>query len=199
MNFKNDYYDIFPQLSQLESIYKKIDEAINRVKEIYNIRCPKGCGTCCESALSNIEASIVEMLPLCIYSYEKNIYSDVLLQIHHNRCPFFNNNASQNEGCCSAYPYRPLICRLFGFSFMKNKYGTLVPVTCSTLRKEYENKIEITTRHSQLLPLMHAYSLQSITIDLAIGTPRYPMNIAFEKAMDYVLLKFEAYYKSRCA
>ncbi|MCX7679175.1 MAG: YkgJ family cysteine cluster protein [Spirochaetes bacterium] len=197
MIIEKDYYAIFPQLTNLIELYRTIDDATFQVKTLLSINCPAGCGTCCCTASSNIEASIIEMLPLCIYCFKKNIYHEIRLRIAENFCPFYRPTPLPDGGCCNAYQYRPLVCRLFGFSFMKNKFGTFIPIACPTLRNEYEKKSEIISTNATILPLITAFSFQSLTIDYSLGNDRYPINVAFAKAMDYVLLKIDAYRTSQ--
>jgi len=41
------------------------------------------------------------------------------------------------EGCCSVYKLRPLICRLFGFFTVKDKYGKYVFGSCKIIKENY--------------------------------------------------------------
>ena len=53
-----------------------------------------------------------------------------------NRCVFFYpQKKNPHRGRCQAYELRPLICRLFGFSFTKNKQGDTVYGGCKVINR----------------------------------------------------------------
>lgn len=189
MYISKNYYSLFPQLQKIIQLYEEVEKITNNIKYLFSVNCPHGCGQCCKTASHNIEASIIEMLPLCVYLYEHTNYQLWLDKALDNLCPFYKDETLYNDaGCCAVYEYRPLVCRLFGFSFMKNKYGAIVPVACSTLQNQYTAKKEIAAIHFSNLPHMSSLSMQSMMIDPCRGE-RYPINEAFVKAMEYVILK----------
>ncbi|MGB4268983.1 MAG: YkgJ family cysteine cluster protein [Spirochaetota bacterium] len=197
MYIGQNYYSLFPQLQKIIQLYKEIEKITSSVKYLFSVNCPYGCGQCCNTGSHNIEASIIEMLPLCVYLYENNSYQFWINKACNNLCPFYEaETLYNNTGRCAVYEYRPLVCRLFGFSFMKNKYGAIVPVTCPTLQKQFTAQKNTTAVTPEMLPLMSTFSLQSIMIDPAIGTNRYPIDEAFRKAMNYVIYKMELYHQS---
>ncbi|MCX8123565.1 MAG: YkgJ family cysteine cluster protein [Spirochaetes bacterium] len=189
MDIKENYYELFPQLNDIVILYQEVEAIINNIKSSFSIFCPHGCGTCCDTSIENIEASIVEMLPLCIHIYEQHNYQLWLDKANEKQCIFYDTSPlKKSSGCCMVYTYRPLVCRLFGFSFTKNKYGAIVPVACSILQKQYKDKSNFIAIAKDSLPMMSSFSLQSIMID-TVRSDRYPINEAFVKAMEYVVLK----------
>ncbi|MEW6526515.1 MAG: YkgJ family cysteine cluster protein [Spirochaetota bacterium] len=189
MYISQNYYSLFPQLQKIIQLYEEIETIISNVKSLFSVSCPNGCGQCCNTACYNIEASIIEMLPLCVYLYENNSYQFWLDKAFSNLCPFYDSETLYNNvGNCAVYEYRPLVCRLFGFSFMKNKYGAIVPVACTTLQKQYTQKKEMVGIHTSEFPQMSSLSMQSMMINPVNGE-RFPINEAFIKSMEYVILK----------
>lgn len=189
MQIKENYYVLFPQLQKVVTLYKEVEEITQNIKTSFSVSCPRGCGQCCNTATDNIEASITEMLPLCVYLYEQNTYQKWLEKSNQQHCIFYDtNNQKNNSGCCLVYEFRPLVCRLFGFSFTKNKYGAIVPVACSVLKIQYNDKSKFIAVNIDSLPMMSSFALQSIMIDPVRGD-RFPINEAFVKAMEYVILK----------
>ncbi len=189
MQINENYYELFPQLQKIVTQYKEVDEITQNIKTSFSVSCPSGCGQCCNTTTDNIEASITEMLPLCVYLYEQNAYQKWLQKANHQRCVFYaTNNHKNNSGCCLVYAYRPLVCRLFGFSFTKNKNGAIVPVACSILKKQYNDKSKFFVVNTDSLPMISSFSLQSLMID-PVRSDRFPINEAFVKAMEYVIFK----------
>ena len=41
----------------------------------------------------------------------------------------------RNEGGCTEYAFRPLICRLFGFSGVIDRLGQVAPVICKYVKR----------------------------------------------------------------
>ncbi len=195
MYISQNYYSVFSQLQPIITLYDEIEKNTRSIKLALSMDCPQGCGECCTTSSFNIEASLLEMLPLCVHLYETNSYQTWINNTHPGVCPFFNTHHS-DAGCCSVYTFRPLVCRLFGFSFMKNKYGAIAPVACSTLQKQFNAQKDTNAIAPQALPLMSAFTLQAIMIDPAIGTNRYPIDEAFLKTMHYVIYKMELYQQS---
>lgn len=192
MYFGQNYYSIFPQLHPILTLYNEIEHNTRLVKTAFSMECPRGCCICCAASSVNIEASVLEMLPVCIHLYETNTYRFWMNKTQTGKFPFYNANSNE-AGCCSVYFYRPLVCRLFGFSFMKNKYGAIVPVACSTLKKQFNAQKETNAVSPEALPLMSTFSLQAMMIDPTIGTNRYPIDESFIKTMHYVIYKLELY------
>lgn len=190
MYISQNYYLVFPQLQHVVSLYYEFEQLVHSIKTTYSVQCPYGCGQCCNTSSSNIESTVLEMLPLCVHLYETGTYSKWLDNVSEH-CIFYDSRDTVKPGCCMVYEFRPLVCRLFGYSFIKNKYGAIVPVACSILKKQYNTKKELFAVSSDTLPLINAFSLKIMTIDPALGLERYPINEAFIKAMEYVMLKME--------
>ncbi len=86
--------------------------------------------------------SVLEFLPLAQHLYEQNQsleWLDRLETIDKGQCCLYTPS-SLNGGLCAEYKYRGLICRLFGFSARKNKYGKKELVTCQTVKSDNESR-----------------------------------------------------------
>lgn len=191
MYIGENYYNHFPQLQKIIQLYQDIDEVITMIKTWFAVACPPGCGVCCDTHSDKIEASITEMLPLCVYLYENKTYQSWLDRANQERCIFYSQASLQGRtGCCMVYDYRPLVCRLFGFTFMKDKYGGVMPVACSVLKRTFNEKIPSNKVPIKAYPELRSFSLQSMMLD-PFGGKRYPINEAFINAMEYVILKID--------
>lgn len=191
MHIGENYYELFPQLRKIVQLYQDVDEVIHMIKTWFAVDCPSGCGACCDTHVEKIEASITEMLPLCIHLYENKTYQGWLDRAHQESCVFYSKSSLPvRTGCCMVYEYRPLVCRLFGFTFMKDKYGGVMPVACSILKKKINERIRINKMFVKAYPEMRCFSIQSMMLD-TFGGRRYPVNRAFINAMEYVMLKVD--------
>jgi len=74
------------------------------------LACPAGCGSCCEGFVPDIlpvEAAYLAAWPEGMPAAPP--------------CPF--HEAGREGGKCGVYPARPLVCRLFGFSSVRDREG----------------------------------------------------------------------------
>lgn len=116
-----------PQSGAVEAIYREADAAVARFAEKSGLKCPMGCGRCCESPL--IEATPLECLPLALSLLPKSKEWLAILDVHirtdrklPSSCPFYVS-LGFGKGMCSVYEQRPLICRLFGFAAFVDDTG----------------------------------------------------------------------------
>ncbi len=196
MHISESYDELFPQLRKINQLYQEVDEVIDMIKAWFSVDCPPGCGACCDTHPEKIEASITEMLPLCIHLYENSAYQELLDQADRERCLFYSTSLPQGRaGCCSVYEYRPLVCRLFGFTFMRDKYGGMMPVACSILKGQFSKKAPAHAVPVRVYPELRSFSLHAMMLD-PFGGKRYPINQAFARAMEYVVLKADLLRKT---
>lgn len=102
--------------------------------------CKKGCSHCCEKGRYPYSELEFEYLTLGLMSLENVEKEKILARIkklkeEYNgemyRCPFLSE-----EGVCSVYDYRGLICRTFGL-IKPNEKGDLILPFCHTLGLNY--------------------------------------------------------------
>ena len=109
-----DEYEKF--LNELDT---KLAEFFARDKD--KIKCRRGCSDCCKNA--NFPLSLLEMKYL-MYGFSKlekeihdKVRDNINLAIKQNKdeydCPFLLNDV------CSVYPYRPIICRVYGLAYKR--------------------------------------------------------------------------------
>lgn len=107
-------------LLELYHIMELETEAFQRQ---FNVRCPEGCGTCCEHFipdLSEIEASLIAAYLLYVKQDER--FSERLqgTSEQSGACPLYNAGSPFH---CTVYPVRGMICRLFGACASEDKDG----------------------------------------------------------------------------
>jgi len=189
-------------LSKLKTLYALLERQTEKFKKISGLECIQGCGICCEK--DEIEASVLEFLPLAIELWKNGealIYLEILLYLpEDSRCVFYRKNEETNIGGCGCYPYRGMICRLFGFSALPDKNGKLRLVTCNAIKSANPDK---TAKAQDLIdngfpvPVMSSFANELVNINPALGFARYPLNQAIRLAIEYIgfIIELNGKYK----
>lgn len=106
------------------------------------------------------------------------------------KCIFFlKSEINPQNGRCIKYPYRGLICRLFGFSAVKNKEGTLNYSACSILKKEEPLLVDSIKKYvseGNDIPFMKDYHLKLMMLFPELAKERFHINEAIKKAIEKV-------------
>ena len=148
---------------EVVSLFKECDENIACLKEKNGIDCLPGCSNCCLK--TNIYASILEFIPLALYLYSENTIHDWQSKLENNKsgtCVFYDESKAKGSGCL-IYPYRGLLCRLFGFSGKFDKSGKTVPILCKPLFDSLKNqKKEILQKTNPKMPIIADYYLKPL-------------------------------------
>ena len=179
---------------KVRSTYRALDRQIRNFQLRSGLRCRHHCGACCES--SRIEATILECLPLAYEIFHRGREDVISLSIEKNlgednyRCVLYlPDSENPGFGRCSWYPFRPLICRLFGYAVRKNKYGKLELSTCRVMEDHpSENHGPILSDDLEHLkpPVYQSSFLRIACLDPATGFHLLPVNQALKEALEYV-------------
>ncbi len=119
----------------IEEILNKSEKIINKLAEVglkysatqemTKLTCIKDCGKCCYNP--EVYARPLELLPLAIDLNKKNkledTYERLQSYVHNsekNEVCFFYHKIDEVRGYCTAYEFRPLLCRSFG-AFVRKK------------------------------------------------------------------------------
>mgnify|MGYP000371501596 CR=1 FL=1 len=129
-------------LRELETVYGELEEEQRSWIAVSPFRCPSGCGRCCEHFIPDvweIEALYVAAQLLIQGRQDIRIEEGQSLQMegHENSqidrierssaCPLYNR---EGDFHCTVYATRPLVCRVFGFSGDRDKWGRLRYAPC---------------------------------------------------------------------
>jgi len=82
---------------------------------------------------------------------------------------------------------RPSVCRLFGFTVMKNKDGKPELMTCRLQKKENPFSVKVAQKaisSGMYVPSYDYFFLQIGTLQHSLGRQRLPVNQAFQFALD---------------
>jgi uncharacterized protein len=182
-------------LSELVDLYDTIDEKVNVLSKQTGIACKKFCSTCCETPSTNIETTIFEMMPLCLDLWQTNMAENILNRISSTdpagQCIFYTSGKLHDGvGYCSIYKYRPLVCRLFGFSAVIKKNNEIDIFACSIIKKNFISEIsKIKENKWDDIILISYYSRQCSSLNASLGEQKYSVNMAVKLGLEYLGLK----------
>ena len=182
--------DLEEKIGAVRTVFNELDAEIATFQSWSTLHCKDGCGKCCFKP--DIEATILEFLPFAHYLHLKDeafAWHEKLGTQTDNLCLILNPLQS-GAGLCSEYPYRGLICRLFGYSARINKYSKTELVTCQIIKTEQETKFKSAVAGievGQKVPVMSQYYMKLHSIDSELTRDFYPINIAIKKAIETVL------------
>jgi len=195
--------NLFRKVQAVERVFKQLEKDLAAFQHATNLKCITGCGRCCTTP--NITATPLEFLPLAYHLFKQGLALEWYQKLGDNptsTCYVFNHLIVEGSaGNCSQYNHRGLICRLFGFSAMKNKYGKPQLVTCKTIKEERPEEFAKAKNHIALgkpTPLMSNYYFQLQAIDGVLGRSLIPINQAIREALKFVL-SYYAYRRPRSA
>jgi len=172
------------------SVYGEIDDQISAFGTATGLGCPPGCGNCCTS--DNVEATVIEMLPVAQELFRRgeveNWLERLAISDGKRACVFYaaDSVVAENGRCCF-YPWRPRVCRLFGFAAVKNKYGKQIFAPCVRQKEMVPLAVEralMAVLAGQAVPGFADFSLQIVGIEPALGTQLLPINRAVEIALE---------------
>ncbi len=178
-------------IDQLAGLFREVGTRAEIFKEMTGVRCPDMCGRCCEK---EVETTALEMLPLAAELWSKNEADMWLDKIHGSEkaglCVFFRPDTHiPGNGRCGIYSLRPLICRLFGFFTVKDKYGKYVYGSCKVIKEQYPASFRAAKRLIE--EGYHPSSMTDFTIKIIgmgsdIGRKMVPINTACKIALEKV-------------
>ena len=175
----------------IESLFSKLEQETAQFEQSSGLSCVAGCGKCC--TFPNVEASPIEFLPWAFHLFligEANNTINELNKTKSLTCFIYKPLAILNQGRCSNYKYRGLICRLFGYAANTDKYGKLRLATCKIIKEgqanNYNSASEAITK-GLYVPIFTEYYMQLNQIDFNLGNIILPINKALKMALEEVL------------
>jgi len=189
--------DFFPGLKELIDSYREIDSMTAEFKSNTGLNCLPFCKACCSSLRGEIEASVFECLPLSIYLWqirEAEFFLHELDRTGSNH-PCRLCNADENlpvSGGCKFYQWRPLVCRLFGFSAVLDKHGQAKIALCRTIRKadpDAEERINRLIFKRMGVPVIPHLAQKASSLNPSLGQKRYPFHLGLKLALEMLGLR----------
>jgi Fe-S-cluster containining protein len=175
----------------VEKLFHQLEQESAQFVQESGMSCVAGCGKCCSHP--NIEASPLEFLPWAFHLYlngeaEKTLSK--LNQTQSSNCFIYQPLSLADQGRCSDYKYRGLICRLFGFAANTDKYGALRLATCKIIKEGQTETFEAASEainNGLKIPVFTEYYMQLNQIDFFLGNKILPINKALKIALEEVL------------
>lgn len=190
-------FPIFPGLKELIGLYKDLDEEASRFKKAAALDCLKFCKKCCTPDKAQIEASVFECLPLSIHLWKRGKAESYLQRIasdgEKNLCVLYSADHSLSPASgCKHYPWRPLLCRLFGFSAVLDKHGHPRIALCRTIKDadpQIEDRINQKIARELRPMIIPHWARQASSLNPHLGQERHPINQAVRLALEKVGLQ----------
>ncbi len=183
------------RLGELKQLYAEIARAQERFLEAaissgFSLSCPKGCGSCCHHFVPDVIPIEAELIAYHVLTEGIQVPTDAQF------CPF--HDPFNAEGHCRIYPVRPLICRFFGFSAVRDRDGRPAFRLCRHMPAP--KGLSSRTLDAELLaatfgaapPVMSDYTLKVAAIDPARAGSRALLTAQLPEALQRVgtLLRF---------
>ncbi|MFT6865345.1 MAG: Fe-S-cluster containining protein [Cyclobacteriaceae bacterium] len=184
---------IVRKVKLVERLFGRLDQEIAGFRAETGLFCVAGCGHCCTKP--DIDASPLEFLPYALYLFMNGKAHDTLVQLKKENsgiCMIYSplSLEEKSKGSCSEYPYRGLICRLFGFGASRDKFGQLRLATCKIIKEgqagNYKSTVEA-INEGQYVPIFSDYYQNLAQIDFRLGNMLVPINDAIKIAIEEVL------------
>ncbi|MET6989485.1 YkgJ family cysteine cluster protein [Sediminicola arcticus] len=177
----------------VEALYGQLEKEISEFQSHTKLHCVAGCGKCCTKP--DIDASPLEFLPWAFHLFltgkaEETL--EILKERSSTLCLLYNPVSlfGGNNGSCSQYKYRGLICRLFGYGANRDKVGQLRLATCKIIKEgqkeNYQKASEEITKELHV-PIFTDYYMNLSQIDFRMGNIIVPINDALRMAIEEVL------------
>lgn len=179
---------------EVMAVYQELDKKTEVFKESSGLNCLQGCGRCC--LFNHVETTPGEWLPYALELAKTNQLDAVhqkLQDTPRQSCIMYQpNTMDSHKGFCRVYSTRPGICRLFGFSSLKNKHGLRELLTCRPMKDHYAKVFASPGALSpETAPSCHEFQGKIDGIFAAHPTLRMslPINQALSTAIAYVALR----------
>ncbi|HOY09473.1 MAG TPA: YkgJ family cysteine cluster protein [Candidatus Omnitrophota bacterium] len=180
------------EIETLLNIYKEVDQKLDKFKQRSDLHCLSGCGQCCRKAC--VSCSVLEMQPLAAFLWIKGGLVPWLDRINMNdeqaTCVFYSQDSLDNSWHCQIYPFRPLICRLFGFCSRENKARKNELMLCWRIKEGLEQDPPEKARHvfaqGAHAPVYYNYFMKTYAVSPDLADQSMNINLAFAKAAQLI-------------
>ena len=181
------------KVKAVEKLFDNLQVEINSFQKETSLHCNPGCGKCCNKA--DINASPLEFLPWAFHVFLSGQAEATLSSLENERsaiCTLYKplSYNDQLKGQCSDYKYRGLICRLFGYAAVKDKFSQLRIATCKIIKEEQAKSFSTAQEaitNGLYVPVFSDYYMKLNRIDFKMGTNLVPINTAMQLALKEVL------------
>jgi len=191
----NTVFYMLDKIRKVERVFKQLDKETEKFGKQSNLKCLTNCNLCCLK--KDLEANVLEFLPLANYLVKNNLHEAALDLLESNPEHCISLSKSQVPGQtagCANYDHRGMICRLFGFSGIKDKNSKLADYTCSHMKNEYPDEFKTASERinsGMKIPLVTDFYYQIYFIDSNLANDYNPINVSIRKAIEKVAYYYE--------
>lgn len=187
----------FEGLDKLIQMYHDVDTTQKGLNNIPGLQCPQGCSRCCHTSAANIEVTIFELIPLCLHLHDINMldcmYHEIIKTGFDATCVLLEQEPGKaKDGGCRHYMWRPLLCRLFNYSAVMNKYGKIQYAMCHVIKKkspELQDIMKDKISKDLQVPINSSLTMTLAQLNPYLSSKRYGINEALYRAIEYVGFK----------
>lgn len=183
------------KIRKVERVFKDLDKETEKFSNQSGLKCLANCNLCCLK--KGLEANVLEFLPLANYLVKNNLHEAALELLDQEPEHCINLAKTQAPGVtagCSIYEHRGLICRLFGFSAVKDKNQNLSVYTCSHIKNEFPTEFQTATQRinkGMSIPVVADFYYRFYFIDSQMANDYNPINVSIRKAIEKVAYFYE--------
>jgi len=191
--------DLYGKALEVQELFDSVEELTNQIRIETGLRCPPSCRECCRTRGDAIQVAITEFLPLSLKLWNEGraeLFLSTLETVSDDdSCILFESSPElSKEGGCTEYRYRPLLCRMFGFSGVMDKFGKVVPAICRLVKTncpECVSKLLERIPEGSRIPVFSEFFSRIQGVDPYMGTRTYSINVALRRALEYVGMRFD--------
>ncbi len=136
---------------------------------------------------------MVEFISLAFHLFEAGEADEWLTRLSNigddEPCALLEDDQSKlPEGGCRYYQFRPMICRLFGFSAAIVKNNILSPILCRLVKSNsIHSALDNLSLHiTERLSVLSEFALRILNLDPYQSGKHYPINLSLKKVLEYV-------------
>jgi Fe-S-cluster containining protein len=179
-----------PAIPALIELFSRLEAETAAFAGTSGLRCPDGCGACCESP--NVYTSAVELEPLAeelVARGEAEAALDRAAAAGPGQCVFYASHGP-GLGRCTVYALRPMICRLFGFAAVRDKQGQPELAGCrvhKAAQPEAMAHARALVAGGHPVPMMTDWQQQATELGTSATGALVPINQAIQQALERAL------------
>ncbi len=179
------------EVTALLDIFREIDKKIDLFRAKASLSCVPGCGNCCRDACVGV--SVLEVQPLAVYLLQSKKADHWLERINPEderaRCVFYSREQLSNGGHCSVYPYRPLLCRLFGFASRVTEKKDREIMLCKEIKNYFPQEVQRVQSQSKIKsysPVSSEFAIKAYGVSMDLANDFRNINIAVKRAVEII-------------
>ncbi len=176
--------------SAVLAVLRDCDRETGAMAQQTGLACPPGCGACCENPA--VAATPAELLPLALAAMDRGDAVELLARAraHQGGWCVFYAPTSVGQGRCTQYAWRPVVCRLFGFSGVRSKRGLELAVCWQLHEAQPATMVQAQqdVEDGRIpMPVFEDLHRRVAVLSGALDHPSQPINTALCVALEHVL------------